>query len=82
VYLKYGFYSTLVGDNFFNEYVRPAAVVAARGAFPDENVTSAEIRQGFLQICPFYPCSLIQFQAFDEFTHVINGYAFQVYHVQ
>ena len=42
------------------------------------DVTADEIESAFVQICPYYPCSVIQFQANDPFTHIINGYAFQV----
>ena len=77
-FLKYGLYGTTIGDDFLNMYVRPAALTTLRGAIPAENVTQSEVHNAFMSICQYYPCSVIVFNAVDEFSSTINGYAFEV----
>ena len=77
-FLKYGLYGSTIGDDFLNMYVRPAALTTLRGAIPDENVTQSEVRDAFMSICQYYPCSLIVFNGVDLFSNTINGYAFEV----
>ena len=76
-YLKEGILGKL-SDDYLNEYSKPAALVSIRGSLAEENVTESDVRNGYLAVCPFYAWSMIVFNAYDQFSHVVNGYAFQV----